>query len=183
MNAEAPGIEEIRESEEHNYQTAKKLLGDTTSLVDDLTDLYHALAEIATKAPFAAKDEYLTALHILAASQYCLTIGSLAALRGHTTDALRDCRLAIELCVFAAHVKRDPASALIWVNASTSDAAYAAYRKKFKPESCSPLGFTKLGSSWLGKFTRPDQAWVTDITYILGGHPFSAPLWRTRFLG
>jgi len=40
-----------------------------------------------------------------------------------------------------------------------------------------------LGSSSLGTFTRPDLAWVTDITYILGGHAFSAPLWRTRFLG
>jgi hypothetical protein len=40
-----------------------------------------------------------------------------------------------------------------------------------------------LGSSWLGTFTRPDQAWLTDITCVPGEHPFSAPPWRTRFLG
>ena len=63
---------------------------------------------------------------------------------------LGDCRLAIELCVFAAHVKRDPASAPIWVNASTSDAAYAAYRKKFKPEKLFPSGLHQAGIVLVG---------------------------------
>ncbi len=130
-NVIAGDIEEIRESEEHNYRTSKKLLGDTVSLVDDLTDLYQVLSEIATKSPLAARDEYVMALHFLSACRYRLTIGSLAALRGHITDALRDCRLAIEACGFAAHIKRNPALARDWLDAGTSDAAYVAYRKKF----------------------------------------------------
>ncbi len=91
-------LDEIREGEEANYQTSKKVLGETVSLADDLKDLYEVLVDIATKFPLAAQDQYVTALHFLVGSQYQLTIGSLAALRGHLTDALRDCRLAIELC-------------------------------------------------------------------------------------
>lgn len=133
-------IEEIREGEEHNYQTSKKLLGDTFSLADDVLDLYRVLADIASKSSLVARDEYVTALHFLVASQYQLTMSVLAALRGHIMDALRDTRLAIEFGAFAARVKRNPGLALVWLNAGTADDAYAAYRKQFKTSNLFPRG-------------------------------------------
>jgi len=137
-------IEEIRESEEHNYQTSKKLLGDTFSLADDVLDLYRVLADIASTSPLVVRDEHVTALHFLTASQYQLTMSVLAALRGHIMDALRDTRLAIELCAFAARVKRNPGLALVWLNAGTADDAYEAYRKQFKTSNLFPRGQRQL---------------------------------------
>jgi hypothetical protein len=133
-------IEEVRKRGEQNYEVSRKVLGDTASLADDLMDLYTVLAEIASKSPLAARDEYLTGLDFLLGSRHQLAIGTLAAMRGHLFDALKDCRLAIELCGFAGHVKRTPALAPVWLNAGQSDAAYDLYRKRFGTRQLFPAG-------------------------------------------
>jgi hypothetical protein len=93
----ADELDEIREAEEANYQTSLKLLGDSVSLVQDLLDLHKAIAVAVPKSKLIMKPEYYVALHFTLAARYHLTIGSLAALRGHITDALRSGRMAIEL--------------------------------------------------------------------------------------
>lgn len=131
-------IEEVREAEEQNYQVSLRVLGDTVSLADDVVELYRVLAHIAAKSPLVVRDEYFTAMYFLLGCQYQLTIGALAGLRGHLTDALRDCRLALEQCGFAARVQRTPALALTWLNAGTSETAYAKYLEKFKSSQIFP---------------------------------------------
>lgn len=161
-------IEEIRESGEQNYQTSKKLLGDTFPLADDVLDLYRVLVEIATKSPLVARDEYVTALHFLTGCQYQMTVGVLSALRGHIPDALRDTRMAIELCAFAARVRRNPALALVWLEAGTSDAAYEAYRSKFKTSKLFPRGLRE----WRELNDRYDTAAKLShpSVYMMAGH-------------
>ena len=161
-------IEEIRESGEQNYQTSKKLLGDTLSLADDVLDLYRVLAEIMTKSQLAVRDEYATALHFLVGSQYQLTVGVLSALRGHVPDALRGTRMAIELCAFAACVKRNPALAVDWLNAGTSDAAYEVYRRKFTTSKLFPRGLRE----WKELKDRYDIAAKLShpSVYMMAGH-------------
>lgn len=60
-----------------------------------------------------------------------MTVGALAALRGHLTDSFRHSRMAIEQAAFAARVKRHPHLAMVWLKAGESDAAYKEYREKF----------------------------------------------------
>jgi hypothetical protein len=71
------------------------------------------------------------ALHFILAARYHLTIGSLAALRGHITDALRSGRMAIELAGFAARVTSYPDLAPVWIDAGQSDDAYDRYSRIF----------------------------------------------------
>lgn len=161
-------IEEIREKGEQNLQISKTLLGDTFPLADDVLDLYKVILEISTKSPLAARDEYVTALHFLAGSQYHLTIGVLSALRGHTPDALRGTRMAIELCAFAARVKRNPALAADWLNAGTSDAAYEVYWSKFSASKLFPRGLRE----WKELKDRYDIAAKLShpSVYMMAGH-------------
>lgn len=161
-------IDEIRESGEHNYQTAKNLLGDTFTLADDVLDLYRVLAEIATKSPLAVRDEYVTALQFLVGSQYQLTMSVLAALRGHVIDALRDTRMAIELCAFAAHVKRNPKLVLVWLEAGAAGAAYEAYRRQFTASKLFPRGLRE----WQELYKRYDHAAKLShpSVYKMAGH-------------
>lgn len=127
----ADELDEIREAEEANYQTSLKLLGDSVPLVQDLLDLHKAIAAAAPKTKLILKAEYYVALHFTLAARYHLTIGSLAALRGHTTDALRSGRMAIELAGFAARVTTYPDLAMPWIEAGDSEAAYERYLKLF----------------------------------------------------
>jgi hypothetical protein len=131
-------LDDIREAEEANYRVSLKLLGDSVSLVQDLVDLYKLIAEIASKSKLAARDEFLTGLHFLLAARYHLTIGALAALRGHLTDSLRSCRMGIELAAFAFRIKRQPELALVWLNAVDSDDAYARYNRIFSGQKLFP---------------------------------------------
>ncbi len=124
-------IEEIHDAEEDNYRLAIKILGDTVSLAQDLTELYQLLPKISVTSKVAGRDDVVAALHMLMACKYQLTVGCLAALRGHLTDSFRSSRMAIEQAGFAARIKRSPYLALVWLNASQSHQAYADYRKKF----------------------------------------------------
>jgi hypothetical protein len=127
----ADELDEIREKEEQNYQTSLRMLGDSVSLVQDLLDLHKAIAAAAPKTKLILKAEYYVALHFTLAARYHLTIGSLGALRGHITDALRSGRMAIELAGFAARVTTYPDLAPVWIDAGQSDDAYERYSRIF----------------------------------------------------
>jgi hypothetical protein len=124
-------LNEIQKMEDEQYALSVKWLGETVELSDDLVQLYRSLVEIAPSSKVAARDDIIAGLHFMLAGQYHLTIGCLAALRGHLTDAVRSTRIVLELAAFAARVKRHPHLAMVWLNAAKSDEAYAAYREKF----------------------------------------------------
>ena len=131
-------LDEIREKEEANYRVSVGLLGDSVSLVQDLVDLHKVLTKTASKSKTVVKDEHITGLHFLLAVRYHLTIGSVAALRAHTSDALRSGRMAIEAAAFAARVKSQPELAMAWLNAAQDDEAYVRYRRIFSGQKMFP---------------------------------------------
>lgn len=137
-------LEEVRDGEEQNYRISIEVLGDSVTLTQDLIDLYRLLVEISTKSEIAARDEIVAALQFLLASQYQLTVGVLAALRGHLTDSFRHSRMAIEQAGFAARVKEHPHLALVWMNAGQDETSYAKYREKFSTGKLFPDGHAVL---------------------------------------
>lgn len=161
-------LDKIRESEEANYQTSRRVLGESVTLVEDLLDLYRVLGEMIRGSRLGPRDEIVCAGQFLLGCRYQLTLGALAALRGHLHDSFMLSRKAIELCAFAARVKRHSHLAMIWLCAGDSDAAYDAYREKFAPGKLFPedheiLG--KLGERYdhCSKLTHPS-------VYSLAGH-------------
>lgn len=136
-------IDQVRELEEANYQTAQRYLGETASLVEDLLDLYKLLVDII-KAP-GPRDEIVAASQFLMACRYQLTLGALAIVRGHLTDSFFFARKAIELCAFAARVKKHPHLAMVWLCAGDDDASYEKYREKFSPGKLFPEDQATLG--------------------------------------
>jgi hypothetical protein len=124
-------LSEIQKMEDEQYALSVKWLGETADLPEDLVQLYRALVEMTTVSKVAARDDVIAGLHFMLAGQYHLTIGCLAALRGHLTDSVRSTRIVLEQAAFAARVKRHPHLAMIWLNAAQSDEAYAEYREKF----------------------------------------------------
>src|SRR6266702_1820250 len=127
----ADELDEIRELEEANYRVSLDLLGDSVSLVQDLVDLHKLITATASKSKSVVKDEHITGLHFLLLVRYHLTIGSVAALRAHISDALRSGRMAIEAAAFAARVKSQPELAMAWLNAAQDDESYDRYRRSF----------------------------------------------------
>src|SRR5262249_55152091 len=138
-------LDQIHACEEENYRQATALLGNSLSLVHDLLDLYALLAEMIPGSGIAHRDEIVSAAHFLLGCRYQLTLGTLATLRGHLTDAFSYARKAIELCAFAARVKKHPHLAMIWLCAADDDAAYARYREKFSPGKLFPQDHALLG--------------------------------------
>lgn len=125
-------LEQTRQYEEDNYGLSTSgLLKDSVSLVQDLVDLYVLAAEISAQTRAVARDEVFLAMHFILACRYQLIIATLAALRGHITDAYRSSRLAIEAAAFAAKIKREPDLARTWAEASSNPDAYKKYRKLF----------------------------------------------------
>jgi hypothetical protein len=124
-------LNEIREKEEANYQTSLRVLGDSVSLVQDLLDVHALITTTAARSKLILKPEHYVTLHFSLAARYHLTIGSLAVLRAHPTDAVRNGRMAIECAAFAARVKTNPDMAPVWIDAGLSDEAYERYLKVF----------------------------------------------------
>jgi hypothetical protein len=108
-------LDRILESKEANYQTSKRVLGDSVALVEDLLGLYHVLGEMIQGSGLGPRDEIVCAGQFLLGCRYQLTLGALAALRGHLHDSFMFSRKAIELCAFAARVKRHPHLAMVWL--------------------------------------------------------------------
>lgn len=88
------------------------------------------------------------------ACRYQLTVGALAAMRGHLSDCSMYTRRAVELCGFAALVMREPARTAIWFRADESEEIYNEYRKQFRNEDILPRGHALLGPL----YKRYDQA-------------------------
>src|SRR5712692_2119385 len=101
-------IDQVREYEEANYQTSRKALSDEVSLIQDLFDLYTLLGEMLKASGVKPTDEIVVASQFLLGCRYQLSLGALALLRGHLNDSDLYSRKAIELCAFAARVKKHP---------------------------------------------------------------------------
>lgn len=131
-------IDQIREAEEGNYQVARRVLGDSVSLVEDLLGLYKLIGQMTKESGVEPRDEIVCALTFLLACHYQLTIGSLTLLRGYLTDSFFYLRKAIELCAFAVRVKRHPHLGMEWLRAGDDDASYESYSKKFSGSKIFP---------------------------------------------
>ena len=138
-------IDQIRKSEEANYQEGKRILGESVSLVQDLLDLYNLIVDMIKEFKVEPSDEIVAASHFLLGCRYQLTLGTLALLRGHLTDSFFFSRKAIELCAFAARVKKHPHLARIWLCVTRDDASYEKYRKKFSPGKLFPEDHALVG--------------------------------------
>jgi len=141
-------IDKVRELEEANYQTARRVLGDSISLVEDLINLYKLLSAMVKESGVEPRDEIVAGSQFLLACRYQLVLGALALLRGHLTDSHMYTRKAIEFCAFAARVKKHPHLAMVWLDAVTDDAAYGKYREKFSPGKLFPEDHAMLGKLW-----------------------------------
>jgi hypothetical protein len=138
-------IEHVAQSEERNYSTSEAVLGDTLSLVQEMVDLYQLVVSLIEKSGVPPKDEIVAGAQFLAACRYQLVVGALALLRGHVNDSFHFSRKAIELCAFAARVKKHPHMAMIWLQAWRSPDAYNAFREKFSPGKLFPQDHAILG--------------------------------------
>lgn len=139
-------LDEIHDLEERNYLTSKEVLGDSLLLVEDVHGLYRLLTELIFNSGIEPKDEVIAVDYFMLACQYYLTIGMLALLRGHINDSFVLSRKAIELCAFAARVKKNPNLATIWVQAGRQKGSevYKRYRKEFSSKNIFPKDNQKL---------------------------------------
>jgi hypothetical protein len=110
-------LDSIRQSEDANYQTSKRVLGDSVELVEDLLGLYRKLSEMIRVSRLGPRDDLVCAGQFLLGCRYQLTLGALAAMRGHLNDSFMFSRRAIELCAFAARVKKHRYLSMVWINA------------------------------------------------------------------
>jgi len=131
-------LDHVREGEEANYQTAKRAVGESFSLVQDLVDLYEVLGELIKSLGSSPREEMVAAAHFLLASRYQLTVGTLSLLRGHLSDSFLFTRKAIEYCAFAARVKKHPQLARVWLGAGSDEASYEQYQEKFSGRKLFP---------------------------------------------
>jgi hypothetical protein len=164
----ADELDEIREKEEANYRVSLGLLGDSVSLVEDLVDLHKVITDTASKSKAIVKDEHITGLHFLLAVRYHLSIGSLAALRAHISDALRSGRMAIEAAAFAARVKSQRDLAMAWLDAGQNDEEYERYRRIFSGQKMFPEADTVLHE--LGKRFDTTSKLSHPSIYALAEH-------------
>lgn len=128
-------IDRFHEIEVNNYRASKKYLGDTITLIQDLHSLYCKLNNLLDAAiknsGVEPTDEQSAISTFLTASDHYLTIATLAMLRGHLTDTYSHLRKSIELCAFAARVKKHPHLVTEYLSASKDDASYKQYLEKF----------------------------------------------------
>lgn len=161
-------INEVREGEEANFQKALDVLGDSVSLVQDLLDLYSLIAQIIERSGVGPRDDVVLGAQFLLGCRYQLTLAALAVLRGHFSDSFYFSRKAIELCAFAARVKKHPHLARVWVLAADSQASHSEYREKFSPGKLFPEDHEVLGK--LGERYDLCCKKTHPSIYSLGGH-------------
>src|SRR5262249_12071451 len=114
------------------------------------------------------EDRYFPGMHFLLAARYQLTIGSLAALRAHITDALRSGRIAIECAAFAARIKNHPDLAMAWLNAGRGETEYDRYRQRFSGQKMFPEDHKALEE--LGKRFDMTSKLTHPSVYALAEH-------------
>lgn len=78
-----------------------------------------------------APNDDVVAANLLCAAQYHLVQGVLDALRGQLADSFAHSRLAIEAAAFAAHARRSPEAAELWLRSGERSEAYRDYRRAF----------------------------------------------------
>ena len=161
-------LDRVREKQEHNYHEAKKAVGDSVSLVEDLINLYEFLAESVKKSGVEPVDEIVAPSMFFMACRYQLTMSALAAMRGHLNDSFYFTRKAIESCAFASRIKKQPHLAMEWLQAWHSNSSFKRFRKNF---SASKL-FPKDDLLLVQLYNRYDHCskMVHSSTFSFGGH-------------
>ncbi len=125
-------IDKIRRDEESAYKEVRAFLGQSTSLMQQLLNLYDLLAELLGKTKNSLDVHQMAALlHCFQACRYHMIMGNLACLRAHPIDQSSYRRKAIEFCAFAIKMMRSPEHAQIWMNA-ISNRAYDKYEAAFE---------------------------------------------------
>jgi len=131
-----PDMMSMIEAESDNFKFTTKRLGSTVELVEDFQELYKTLAGFVFipdggDATDAAKVAML-ALQLLMKARGNLLVGSITLLRAYRGNSLLLLRGAIEACAFAAHIRRKPELADVWLNAGSGHEAYRTYKRQFK---------------------------------------------------
>lgn len=137
-------LDVVRDGEQNNYEAVCARLGDTVPLVEDLIGLYELMASMVATSGLSPRDVIVASGQFLLMCRYDLTLGCLAAMRGHITDSFYFCRKAIEACAFAARIKRNPKLAMDWVRAVEDDSTYEQFRQKFSASKLFPHGHPLL---------------------------------------
>lgn len=158
----------VRKGEEHNYVASRAVVNDSASLVEDLVGLYSSLAGLIKDSKVAPDDEIIAGGQFLLACRYQLVLGALTALRGHLNDSFYFSRKAIELCAFAARVKKHPHLAMVWLQAWHDASSYEKFREKFAPGKLYSEDHEVLGEL----YKRYDHCskMVHPSVYSFGGH-------------
>lgn len=128
----------IRKAEDGNYRHARKMTGPLADLVEDFVRLYAELGGLVLKRHRRHAEMFVIVGQSLMACRTDLTLGALAALRGHTNDSFLYSRRAIEFCAFAAAVQREPRLAEIWRNSGHDRPSYNKYLRTFRTEKLFP---------------------------------------------
>jgi len=137
-------LDTLRKGEENNYAVACSQMDDSVSLIEDLVGLYELMASMFETSGVPPRDEVFAPGQFLLMDRYNLTLGVLAAMRGHISDSFYFSRKAIEACAFAARIKRSPKLATDWLRAVEDDSSYEKFREKFSAGKLFPQGHPLL---------------------------------------
>jgi hypothetical protein len=171
-----PDMKAQIEAEARNFEFTTKILGGTVELVQDFQDLYKSLAGFVLIPDGGAATEAakvaMVGLHLLMKSRSNLLVGTITLLRAYRGNSLLFLRGAVEACAFAAHIRRRPELADVWLNAGDGEDDYKTYKKHFKApfpkddpllqelyeryDRCSQVIHSSL-YSMAGHFTYPDD--------------------------
>lgn len=124
-------VDTIREYEEHKYHATVRQLGDTANVPELLSGLYDFFLRSFEAGQTADHADYVPPLVFLLSCQYQLVIATLAAERGHLSDAFQATRRAVESCAFGRRVALHPHLAELWQKVGYSPDDYEKYREKF----------------------------------------------------
>ena len=161
-------VERIREAADHNYQASRDIIGDSVSLIQDLVDLYDFLGKLLKRPNIPPSDEIVAGAYFLFSCRYQLTLSAIMALRGHLSDSFYFSRKAIELCAFAARVKKHPRMAMDWLQAWHNKKAYGNFKKNFSSGKLFPNDHRLLRELY-SRFDHCSKQ-IHPSVYSLGGH-------------
>jgi hypothetical protein len=130
-----PVVEYVRECEEQLYQRTVEQLGEAADIPDLLSGLYNQFSLAFELAESPQQENYLVPMTLIMSCQSLLITATLAAARGHLSDAYQATRRALESCVFARRMAMNPELADVWMEASESATAYKKYRKEFSSDN------------------------------------------------
>ena len=133
-----PEVEQIRKYDEDNLEASIKYLGESYTLVHDVTELYILLSDLLSTSQSPIDLKFHINCTLFLSCQYQFTTSCLAVLRAHLTDSFRSTRRAIESCAFSYRIFKHPHLAEVWLNAGDSDESYKKYREKFSGKNLFP---------------------------------------------